>query len=85
MAIPKKVSRREFVRLAGMAAGAAALGACVAPTPQVIKETAVVEKVVTKEVEKIVTPTPTRSPSATFPVNNFSSPCFFSPSFCPAR
>ncbi len=74
MEIQKKVSRRDFVRLTGIAAGAAALAACATPTPQVIKETVVVketvpvkevvketvavEKVVTKEVEKVVTATP---------------------------
>ncbi|MCS7222149.1 MAG: extracellular solute-binding protein [Anaerolineae bacterium] len=36
----KKISRREFIRLTGVAAGAAALAACAVPTPQVAKETA---------------------------------------------
>lgn len=53
----RKVSRREFVRLAGIAAGATALAACSTPTPQVIKETVVVEKPVEKVVEKLITPT----------------------------
>ena len=59
MDVPKKVSRREFVRLTGIAAGAAALAACATPTPQVVKETVVVEKPVEKVVEKVVPPTPT--------------------------
>ena len=54
MDVPKKVSRREFVRLTGIAAGATALAACATPTPQVIKETVIVEKPVEKVVEKPV-------------------------------
>lgn len=64
------MNRREFLRLAGAVGGVAALGACVAPTPQVVKETVVVqetvpvekvvkETVVTeKKVETVVTATP---------------------------
>jgi len=69
----KTVSRRDFVKLAGMAAGAAVLAAC---QPEVVEkkvvETQIVEKVATqivekkvvetqvqvKEVEKVVTATP---------------------------
>ncbi|MBC7223919.1 MAG: sugar ABC transporter substrate-binding protein, partial [Anaerolineae bacterium] len=54
----KRITRREFIRWAGLAAagltGAAALGSCAQPTPQVIEK----EKIVTKEVEKVVTATP---------------------------
>ncbi len=39
-------SRREFLRWAGLATGAAALAACATPTPQVIKETVVVKETV---------------------------------------
>ena len=57
--LPKKrITRREFIRWAGLAtagaAGAAVLGGCAQPTPQVIEK----EKIVTKEVEKVVTATP---------------------------
>jgi len=68
------LTRREFVRLVGAAAGASLLSACATPTPQVVKETVVVketipvekvvektvvvEKPVEKVVEKVVTPTP---------------------------
>jgi ABC-type glycerol-3-phosphate transport system substrate-binding protein len=55
----KPISRRDFLRQAGILAGAAALASCASPTPKVIKETVEVEKVVTqevvKEVEKVVT------------------------------
>lgn len=47
----KRLTRREFLKFAGMATGAGVLAAC---TP----EAAVVEKVVTQEVEKVVTATP---------------------------
>ena len=47
-------TRREFLRLAGIAAGATALAACATPTPQVIKETVVVEKPVEKVVKETV-------------------------------
>ena len=57
----KTVSRRGFLKTAGLTVlggGAAAfLAACATPTPQVIKETVVVEKPVEKVVEKVVTPT----------------------------
>jgi len=48
----QKITRREFLRIAGIASGAAILSAC---KPEVVKETQIVEKVVTQEVEKIVT------------------------------
>jgi ABC-type glycerol-3-phosphate transport system substrate-binding protein len=44
----KKLSRREFLRMAAMGSAGLAAAGCMAPAP------AVVEKVVTKEVEKIV-------------------------------
>jgi peptide/nickel transport system substrate-binding protein len=63
-----RLSRREFLRLAGLSGVAAGLAACAPATPQVVKEvvketvevTKVVEKPVevTKVVEKVVTPTP---------------------------
>ena len=79
----KKIARREFLKLAGITTGAAILGACAAPTPQVVekivKETQIVEqtKVVEKEVEvekkveveveKIVEVTPTAAPAVVTP------------------
>ena len=62
-------SRREFLRLTGVATGATVLSACTTSTPQVIKETVVVketvpvEKVVTKEVQKVVTATVPPAPA----------------------
>jgi ABC-type transport system substrate-binding protein len=67
------VSRREFLRFAGIAAGGAVLSACAPqattatqPTaePQVVKETQIVEstKVVEKTVQKVVEITPTSPP-----------------------
>ena len=47
----KALSRRSFLRLAGLAVGGAVLAAC---APQIIKETVVVEKQVEKEVTKVV-------------------------------
>jgi len=46
-----KVTRREFLRSLGIAAGAATLAGC---APQVVKETVIVEKPVEKIVEKVV-------------------------------
>jgi hypothetical protein len=62
----KPVSRRDFVRLIGVTAGASILAACAQPTPETIVETVEVEKIVEKtvevevekEVEKVVTATP---------------------------
>lgn len=62
----KPVSRRDFVRLVGVTAGATILAACAQPTPETIVETVEVEKIVEKtvevevveEVEKVVTATP---------------------------
>jgi ABC-type transport system substrate-binding protein len=45
----KRINRRDFLRLAAMAAVGAAATACATPTPEVI------EKEVTREVEKVVT------------------------------
>ena len=62
--MPKsKVSRREFIQLAGVATGAAILGACgPQATPQVVtqvvKETQIVNQTQVVEVDKLVTPTP---------------------------
>jgi peptide/nickel transport system substrate-binding protein len=52
----KKFSRRQLLRGAGALASSALLAACATPTPQIIKETVVVEKVVkeTVPVEKTV-------------------------------
>jgi len=47
----KKISRREMLKGLGLAAVGTTLAAC---TPQVVKETVVVEKIVEKPVEKIV-------------------------------
>lgn len=47
-------TRREFLRLASMATGAAVLAACATPTPQVVKETVIVEKPVEKIVKETV-------------------------------
>lgn len=49
-----KFTRRELIRSAALAAGAAALGACT----KVVQETVVKEKEVTKVVEKVITATP---------------------------
>ncbi len=53
----EKLTRKEFLRFSAMAAVGTVLAACVAPTPQVIRETVVVTKEVpvTKEVTKEVT------------------------------
>jgi len=68
----KKISRRDFVRLVGLGAGASILAACATPTPETIVETVevvkevekTVEVPVEKEVEKVVTATaaPTEPP-----------------------
>ena len=63
MSSDRKLNRRSLLRIAGATGGVVALAACGAtPTPQVIKETVVVtqevEKVVEKEVTKIVEGTP---------------------------
>jgi hypothetical protein len=70
-----KISRREFIRLAGLTTGAAVLSACAAPTaiPEVVKETQLVEQIVKEtqlvevEVEKIVEVTPTPLPDLVTP------------------
>ena len=58
----KRITRKEFVRHAGLVAGAAALGACAPATPQVIETEKIVEKPVPQTVvvekEVVVTPTP---------------------------
>jgi ABC-type glycerol-3-phosphate transport system substrate-binding protein len=55
MDTPKKISRRDFLRMAGLATGATALSAC---APQVVTQVVEVEKVVKEtqvvEVEKVV-------------------------------
>jgi ABC-type glycerol-3-phosphate transport system substrate-binding protein len=59
----KKISRRDFIRIAGLTAGAGVLAACATPTAEVIKETVVqtvketVVSVEEKTVEKVVTAT----------------------------
>ena len=59
----KKISRRDFIRLAGITAGAGVLAACATPTAETIIQTVEVEKVVKeteiveKSVEKVVTAT----------------------------
>ncbi len=63
-----KISRREFIRFAGLATGAAVLGACApaAVTPQVVKETQIVNQtqevvqtqIVEVPVDVVVTATP---------------------------
>lgn len=58
----KRLSRREFLRAAGLVAGAAALGGCAQPTPQVIEKEKIVTKEVEKVVEKVVTATPLPKP-----------------------
>ncbi len=64
--LQKPTTRREMLRLLGLGVAGTALVACATPTPQVIKETVVVEKIATqivekqveKQVEKVVTATP---------------------------
>jgi peptide/nickel transport system substrate-binding protein len=46
------VTRREFFRLSAAAAAGVLAASCAAPTPEIVKETVVVEKEVTKVVEK---------------------------------
>jgi ABC-type glycerol-3-phosphate transport system substrate-binding protein len=67
----KQVTRRDFIRLAGLTAGAAALAACAAPavetvvvekTVEVPGETVVETVEVIKEVEVTAVPTPTEPP-----------------------
>jgi len=68
----RRITRRQFLRYAGLAAGATALGACAAPTPAVVEkpvpQTVEVEKevtrVVTQEVEKVVEKVITATPVA---------------------
>jgi peptide/nickel transport system substrate-binding protein len=60
----KRLTRREFLKFAGIASSAGIVSACVAPAPQTVVETVVVEKEVEKivqetvEVEKVVTAVP---------------------------
>ncbi|MCC7353821.1 MAG: extracellular solute-binding protein [Anaerolineae bacterium] len=54
MAPEKKISRRSFVRLAALAGASSVLAACATPTPQIIKETVIVEKPVEKVVKETV-------------------------------
>jgi peptide/nickel transport system substrate-binding protein len=55
----KRLTRREFLKFAGLATGAGVLAACTPEAPVVEKVvTQEVEKVVTQEVEKVVTATP---------------------------
>jgi peptide/nickel transport system substrate-binding protein len=71
-----KLNRRKFIKIAAGSVSVAALAACNPPTPQVIKETVQVEKIVEKpveqtvQVEKVVTatPAPTAGPTAVPPV-----------------
>jgi peptide/nickel transport system substrate-binding protein len=49
-----KLNRRNFLRSAAMTAAGMALAACAQPTPQVVKETVVVEKPVEKIVKETV-------------------------------
>src|SRR5512143_3127804 len=70
----KKVTRREFIRIAGLATGTALLSACapqVVTVTQVVKETSVVKETVkeTQVVEKTVLKevTPTAAPLITTP------------------
>ncbi|NLE77681.1 MAG: sugar ABC transporter substrate-binding protein [Chloroflexi bacterium] len=62
MAERQGLTRREFLRRAGTlaagVAGAAALGGCAQPTPQVVEKETIVTKEVEKLVEKVVTATP---------------------------
>ncbi len=59
MAEKRSLTRRSFLRLSGIAAAGAIVAACgPAPTPQVVEK----EKTVVKEVEKIVTATPSTQP-----------------------
>src|SRR5258705_5833124 len=60
-----KVSRRDFIRFAGVASGAALLGACapqvvtqIVKETQLVNQTQVVEQVQTQIVERLITPTP---------------------------
>lgn len=50
----KRLTRRDFLRLSALATSGAVITACARPTPTPV----VIEKVVTKEVEKVVTATP---------------------------
>ena len=64
--VQKKVSRREFLKTAGIAGAslaAAGLAGCAAPTPMVVKETVIVAGT-PQVVEKVVTaPSPTTAPT----------------------
>jgi oligopeptide transport system substrate-binding protein len=76
-----KVSRREFIRLAGLSTGAAVLSAC-APqvVTEVVKQTEIVEQTVLEtqlvevEVEKIVEVTPTPMPEVVTPQGKVMPP-----------
>ena len=46
----RRITRREMLKGLGLAASGAVLAACAQPTPQVVKETVVVEKAVEKQV-----------------------------------
>jgi peptide/nickel transport system substrate-binding protein len=61
MAKPK-FTRRDFLRASAAAAAGVLATSCATPTAEVIKETVVVEKEVTKVVEKIITATPLPPP-----------------------
>jgi len=73
--VKKSITRRDFIKAAGMAAGAAALAACApqtvivektveveVPVEKIVKETQIVEKSVEKEVVVTATPLPTTPP-----------------------
>ena len=60
-----KVSRRDFIRFAGVASGAALLGACapqvvtqIVKETEIVNQTQVVNQVQTQVVERLITPTP---------------------------
>ncbi len=73
----RKFSRRELLRKAALGGAgvvaASVAAACATPTPQVIKETVVVEK--EKVVEKVATPTP--PPAKTVEVTWWQAPIWF--------
>ncbi len=69
----KKLSRRDFLRMSALTAAGAVVASCAPSTPEVV------EKEVTREVEKVVTATPAPKGPVTIKLYNPMDPAVFTP------